>query len=99
MSIRKDDNGNVIQLARLNSSQALAIGAVSTQSAAFTSDGVIAVRLLTDTACYVAIGSNPTATTASTLLAAGVPECFLVLKGESLAVIGTSGTLNITELS
>ena len=99
MSIRKDDNGNVLQMARLNSSQALAIGAVSTQSAAFDSHGVVAVRLLADTACHVAIGSDPTATTTSTLLAAGVPEYFLVLKGEKLAVIGTSGTLNVTEVS
>ena len=99
MSIRKDDNGNVLQMARLGPAQSITIDAVSVQSDPFVSLGVVAVRLLADTTCHIAIGANPTALTTDTTLAAGVPEYFLVLKGEKLAVIGTSGLLSVTEVS
>lgn len=99
MAIRKDDNGNVMQVGRLGTSQNITITTSSQQSNAFTTLGVFAVRVVCTTDCRIAIGSNPTATTSSTLLPAGVPEYFAVREGEKLAVIGTSGTLNVTGIA
>jgi hypothetical protein len=99
MSLRKDDNGNVMQVGRLGASQDLTITASSQQSAAFTTLGVFAVRVVATVDCRIAIGSNPTATTTSTLLLAGTPEYFAVAPGEKLAVIGTSGILNVTGIA
>ena len=99
MSLRKDDNGNVMQVGRLGVSQDLTITASSKQSSAFTTLGVFAVRVVATVDCRIAIGSNPTATTTSTLLLAGTPEYFAVAPGEKLAVIGTSGILNVTGIA
>lgn len=99
MAIRKDDNGNTMQVGRLGTSQNITITGASQQSAAFATQGVFAVRAVATADCYIAIGANPTATTSSTLLPAGAPEYFAVQSGEKLAVIGTSGTLNITGIA
>lgn len=99
MSIRKDDNGNVMQVGRLGTSQNITITGTSQQSAAFTTPGVFAARVVATAECRIAIGANPTATTTSTVLPAGVPEYFSVYPGEKLAVIGTSGALNVTGIA
>lgn len=99
MAIRKDDNGNTMQVGRLGTSQDLTVTGSSQQSAAFSTQVVFAVRVVATADCRIAIGANPTATTTSTLLPAGAPEYFSVQSGEKLAVIGTSGTLNITGIA
>jgi len=71
--------------------QTVAIGAASAQSAAFNATTSI-VRVVSDVACSVHFGTNPTATTAKMMLTAGVAEYFYVPKGESykVAVIANS---------
>ena len=58
----------------------------STQSSAFNRKTRL-VRLVSDTACYVKFGTNPTATTSTDCkLAANVVEFFCVPQGESYKV-------------
>lgn len=69
--------------------QTVAIGGASTASTAFSSiTGVI--RLSTDTACSIAVGRSPTATTSNMRLAAGQTEYFAVAAGQQIAVIANS---------
>lgn len=72
------------------------ISGSSAQSAAI--NGVEEVRLYNgDTSvCFVAFGSDPTATTSDLPLAPGVAEYVQITPGSKVAVIGTSGTLYIT---
>lgn len=49
------------------------------------------VRLVATTDCHVAVGTNPTATTSSMLLPAGVPEYFALLPDQRIAAIKASG--------
>lgn len=55
------------------------------------------VRLCSDTDCFIAIGSNPTATTSSVYLPAKFPQVFGCKPADKVAVIGTSGNLYISE--
>jgi hypothetical protein len=66
--------------------QTVAIGSSSAQSAALNGKTRM-VRIHTDAICHVAIGSNPTATTSLTRLAADQTEYFGVLPGTKIAVI------------
>lgn len=77
----------------------VAVGESSAQSDPFPTH-CNAVRIVADVACYVAFGSNPTATTSSIRLPAGVVEYWQVVEGEKLAVIqdDTAGNLNVTHL-
>lgn len=95
----QDANGNIAQVGRLGIVQNITITGSSQQSSAFATPGIFAVRVVATADCYIAIGANPTATTSSTLLVAGLPEYFTVALGEKLAVIGTSGTLNLTGMA
>lgn len=65
-------------------SAAITLSASNQQSAAATKPFV---RVITDTACYLAIGSNPdaTVTTSRVYLAANVPESFAVGVGNKIA--------------
>lgn len=67
--------------------QAIAIGGASLQSAA-VGPMTRLVRVLADSNCFMASGTNPTATT-QTPLVAGVPEYFQIPAGQSykLAVV------------
>jgi hypothetical protein len=80
--------------------QPVAVGASSTQSAAFTAY-TKTVRLIANTDCYVAFGSNPTASTSSLFLPAGSIEYFRVQPGSQIAVIQSTlaGTLNLSEMT
>jgi hypothetical protein len=69
--------------------QQLAIGAGSVQSAAF-GDTTRFIRVHTDVACRVAVGSNPTASSASMRMNAGGTEFLGVLPGLKIAVIATT---------
>lgn len=57
------------------------------------------VRLVSTTDCYVAFGSNPTATSSDLLLVAGVVEFFRVDPGSKIAAlkVATAGLLSIAE--
>ena len=69
---------------------ALAIGAVSAQSAAFNS-ATRFVRLANDVVCSIAIGTNPTAIAqGSARMAANQTEYFGVNGGDKVAVIVTT---------
>jgi hypothetical protein len=59
------------------------------------------IRLVCDSDCYIAIGSNPTATTSSTWLPATSPEYFACHPGDKVAAIQktASGTLNLSEMN
>lgn len=68
-------------------SQAIAITAVSAQSAAFAALTQL-LRLHADVAMCVEVGgTNPTATTSSARLAAGQTEYFVVRAGDKVAAI------------
>jgi hypothetical protein len=68
-------------------SQKVAIGVSSAQSAAFNALTVL-IRVHAEAVCSVQIGgTNPTATTTSARFAAGQTEYFLVAPGDKLAVI------------
>jgi len=63
--------------------------------------GVQKVRVVATSACYIAIGVSPTATTAGIYLPADSPEYFTIAAGEKVSAIQLSagGTLHVTEVS
>lgn len=69
--------------------QQVSIGGASVQSAAL-SDVTRFVRIHADAACRVAIGSNPTASSASMRIGAGGTEYLGVLPGLKIAVIASA---------
>lgn len=81
-----------------NVAQKVTVGGSSTQSAAFNAVTKL-VRLLSTVDCYVAFGSNPTATSSSLYMVAGVPEYFAVDPGSKVAVlqVASGGNLSIAE--
>ena len=80
--------------------QSVTIGTSSAQSAAFAATTKV-VRLSSNNNCFLAFGSNPTATTSSTYLAANTDEVFKIDGGMKIAAIVATGTANlyIDELS
>jgi hypothetical protein len=88
--------------------QAIAVGAASTQIGAPFGAQTRQIRIAANTACNVQIGDgSATATATSPFLPAGWVEYVMVTPGEVLAVIeaatgglvtGTAGTLWVTEL-
>lgn len=84
-----DGSGNHPPIAPLPpvAEQTRSISGTSAQSSAFGGRTRF-VRLYTDTACFVKVGLNPTAITASSLpLAAGASEYFSVQPGDKIAAI------------
>lgn len=69
----------------------------SAQSAAFA-DSIYYVRVISDAACHIEFGSNPTATTSTIYLPAEDVEYFKVSPGEKVAVIG-SVNLYVSQLT
>jgi hypothetical protein len=63
--------------------------------------GVQKVRVCATSACYIAIGVSPTATTAGIYMPADTVEYFTVAAGEKVSAIQSSagGTLHVTEVS
>jgi len=76
--------------------QKVSISGVSASSVAFGST-TKAVRLVSDTDCWITIGDSPTATLTSTYLPAKFPQVFGCNPGQKVAVIGTSGNLYVSE--
>lgn len=66
--------------------QTVAIGGSSTQSSAFNA-ATNYIRVHTDAICSILIGSNPTATSSKTRMAADQTEYFKVKAGDKIAVI------------
>lgn len=74
--------------------QSIAISGSSQQSSAITETQV---DLMADTACSIAIGTNPTAVIATSYrLPANTLVRLGLVSGSKIAVIGTSGTLYIS---
>lgn len=69
--------------------QAVAIGAGSTQSAAFNADTRF-IMVSADTACCLAFGPNPTAVTTAHRLPAGETRYYGVAPGSKVAAIASS---------
>ena len=64
-------------------------------------DGVTVIRVLVTSAAHIAIGANPTATTADMLLPANSPEYFLVPMNSKVSAVQASagGDLHVTEMT
>lgn len=75
-----------------------AVAAASAQTAAIATAGDY--ELSSDTDCYVLVGSNPTATTASMFIAAGRPRTLALKAGEKVAAIRKTadGTLTLLRM-
>lgn len=65
--------------------QTVTIGAASTQSSAVANNTQY-VRLFTDTACGIEIGTNPTAAASSLRMAANSTEYFAVPAGQAFKI-------------
>lgn len=81
-------NGQGLQAGRQPAvtSQTVAIGGVSAQSAAFN-DKTRFVRIHTDAICSYKFGANPTASATTPRMAANSTEYFAVTAGEKVAII------------
>jgi hypothetical protein len=93
-TIAKDVNGQPMQAVGLGASQVVAIGGASAQSVAMGFATRLA-RMVATVDCHIAIGADPTATTTSTFLPAGVPEYFEIREGQKVAVIQSTGPGNL----
>lgn len=69
--------------------QKVAVGGVSTQSAAFHPETTM-VSINVDVVTSVAFGENPTATTSSSRIAADATQFFGVIPGHRVAVISNT---------
>lgn len=96
MALARDENGKVMQVPGWGAAQSVAIGAASTQSAAVNNTGV---RLAPTADCHVAVGVNPSATTASTLMFGASVEFVAISPGDKVAVLqsgSATGSLSVT---
>lgn len=59
------------------------------------------IRVVATTACYIAIGSSPTATTSDIYMPANVPEYFVVPPSSKVSAVQVSsgGALHVTEMT
>jgi hypothetical protein len=83
---RQAPGGVPIALTPEITSQTVAIGGSTTQSAAFGATTSF-IRVHCDAICSIAIAANPTATATKSRLAADQTEYFAVRGGDKLAVI------------
>lgn len=92
-------NGHALQLFQPASvHQEVAVGAVSTQSAAISA-GCTFIELYCDSTCFVTLGASPSATLLSIPVYSGIPRTLKVTPGHKVAVIGAVvATLLVTEL-
>ena len=81
-----------------NNPQVVAVSSSSTQSTAFAAGSHYA-RLVSTVNCYVAFGTNPTATSSSLYMVANVPEFFGITPAQKVAVLRVSGdgSLSVVE--
>lgn len=88
---------------RLGAAQQIAIGASSTQNGIAFGNQTHALLLSATGNCHIAIGTNPTATSTSTLLKSSDFQFHCKISpGEKIAVIqdgASTGNLSVTELT
>lgn len=86
---------------RPKTAQSVTVSGTSAQSSAFgTGISVISMRLTGATGpAYFVLGSNPTATTSDHVIGVDERLDISVHPGEKVAVIGTDGTLKISEMT
>jgi hypothetical protein len=94
--LARDTRGHPIECLRPATSRNLTITGTSQQVPTPLST-TVALRLWTDTKCFYRVGANPTANLNDTPLFPGV-EIIRINPGETVAVVGTSGNFNVTEL-
>lgn len=87
-SMIKAPSGDAVQAGSLDNAtvQAPVSFTTTTQSAAFAATTRF-VRVQADAACFIAYGSNPTATASGIPLAADMPEYFAVSSGNKIAFV------------
>jgi len=97
----EDAEGKVMQLLQPSAThQAVSVSTTSAQSAALgLATGY--VELYCDTTCFVALGSDPTATVTGIPVYSGIPRIVGVVAGSKIAGILAAGsdTLRITEMA
>jgi hypothetical protein len=84
-----NDIGGVPQIAKLPGVDQVVTFTTSTQSTAFAYNTRF-VRVIADADCHIAYGTNPTATTSTMRLSAGVAEYFGVSTGDKIAAVTAS---------
>lgn len=84
---------------------------LTTQKASYTgtaaaistaiSNNVHVVRVVATTACYIAVGSSPTATTSDMYLPAAIPEYLTIHPGQKISAVqvAAGGDLYVTEMT
>ncbi len=99
----KDDTGYIVaHVFEMDGTQVINNPSTSTQTNAFGAQTTAIRVACTGDHVHIAINSNPTATTSSTMLPSGVVEIFAVKPGWKLAAIKGGGAgspiVSVTEL-
>lgn len=83
-----------------STNQTIAVGAASVALTNPFGTYTTVVRLCSTTACHIALGASPTATTSSPYLPANTPWFIEVAPGQKVAAIqnAAGGTLHVTEM-
>lgn len=86
-------------VARWGTVQNVTYTGTAAATASSVSSGVLRVRLLATTDCYVQIGKSPTATTSDVYLPSLSAEYIIVNPGEKISAVqvASGGVLNVTE--
>lgn len=98
MAMKMDGTGTAIPVLRIKSNLTPVSYSTTTQSSAVSGNSVC--RVVATTACHLEVGANPTATTNSMYLPAGVVDYILVPDGQIIAAIqnASAGILYVTVL-
>jgi hypothetical protein len=99
-SLPFDDDGEAVMVLKPGTHQSKAY--TGTAAAIDNPVGSNVVRVIATTACYISIGSAPTATTSSVYIVADTVEYFKVVDGTdkiSAIRVSDSGTLHVTDMS
>jgi hypothetical protein len=107
--LQRDQAGNLYPaiIGKLGTAQVLTAGSASSQSSAFGQETTL-IRIASSNQTgvgahvHIATGTNPTATTSSTLIPCGLIEYVAVAPGDKIAVLrggGTDISLSITEIT
>ena len=89
-----DRNGHVVPALKPGTSRVTTLSTSSAQSVPLDSE---VIRIVADVTAFYRL--NATATTADTLLPAGLVEFIRIEKGDRLNIVATgAGTMNITEM-
>jgi hypothetical protein len=93
--------GQYTGVGRIGTHQSIAYTGTAGTIANAITVGSYKVRVCSTSACYVVIGSSPTATAAGMYLPADTVEYFTCSPGEKVSAIQLSaaGTLHVTEIS